>query len=189
MKRIAPVAGLAITGLAVLSLVAASTPMTGIQPVPIAEANDFVVSQQFESTPTQSPWWPAPTTYITNPTPAATATWAPAKKPAPTKKPAPAPYRDTVWNARAYVKAQIGAAQYHCISVVWWHESKWNPRAANPSGAYGIPQAKPGNKMQAFGSNWRYSPLTQVKWGMWYVKDRYGSACGALAFWDSQGWY
>jgi hypothetical protein len=47
----------------------------------------------------------------------------------------------------------------------------------------------PGNKMAAFGSNWRTSPLTQVKWGIWYVNNRYGSACGAYAFWSQHHWY
>jgi hypothetical protein len=43
--------------------------------------------------------------------------------------------------------------------------------------------------MAAFGSNWRYSPLTQVKWGLWYVNSRYGSACAAYNFWKAHGWY
>jgi hypothetical protein len=28
-----------------------------------------------------------------------------------------------------------------------------------------------------------------VKWGLWYVYDRYGSACDAYAFFTSHGWY
>lgn len=97
--------------------------------------------------------------------------------------------RDTVWNARIYVKNRIGASQYDCINPIWTAESKWNPLAGNPSGAYGIPQAYPGSKMAAFGSNWRTSPLTQVKWGIWYVNSRYGSACRAYSFWKEHGWY
>ena len=102
--------------------------------------------------------------------------------------PAPTP-RDTVWNARTYVKNRVGAKGYDCINAVWTGESKWNPRAGTPTGAYGIPQAFPGTKMAAFGSNWRYSPLTQVKWGLWYVTTRYGSACAAYTFWKANGWY
>lgn len=110
--------------------------------------------------------------------------------PSPTAKPTPVPTpRDTVWNARTYVKNRIGAKQYDCINAVWTGESKWNPRAGDPAGAYGIPQAFPGSKMAAFGSNWRYSPLTQVKWGLWYVNSRYGSACSAYTFWKANGWY
>ena len=131
-------------------------------------------------------WSPAPTddAYMGTPTPEpATPT------PVPTAKPTPAPYRDTVWNARTYVKNRIGAKGYDCINALWTRESNWNPYASNPSGAYGIPQAKPGSKMATFGSNWRTSPLTQVKWGLWYVTNRYGSACGAWDFWQAHGWY
>jgi hypothetical protein len=110
--------------------------------------------------------------------------------PKPTPKPTPRPYRDTVWNARRYAKAQLGATQYKCISAIFTRESQWDPRAKNPhSGAYGIPQALPGSKMATFGSNWRYSPLTQVKWGIWYVNTRYGSACQAYDFMMAHGWY
>jgi hypothetical protein len=87
------------------------------------------------------------------------------------------------------VKNRIGARQYDCVNAIWTRESGWNPRAGTPSGAYGIPQAFPGSKMAAFGSNWRYSPLIQVKWGIWYVNDRYGSACAAYKFWSAHGWY
>ncbi len=133
-------------------------------------------------------WFPATTenAYVPTFTPVpATPT------PVPTARPTPVPTpRDTVWNARIYAKNRLGARGYDCINAVWTAESKWNPRAENPySGAYGIPQAYPGSKMAAFGSNWRYSPLTQVKWGIWYVTDRYGSACGAYNFWKSHGWY
>jgi hypothetical protein len=109
----------------------------------------------------------------------------------PTPKPTPKPTpRDTVWNARIWLKAQIGATQYGCIYQIFQRESKWNPLLLNSkSGAYGIPQAMPGSKMAKFGSNWRYSPLTQVKWGLWYVNSRYGSACQAWAFWQAHGWY
>ena len=133
----------------------------------------------------EDPFWPAATAYVAGPPPTATA--AP---PTPTPKPTPAPTpRDTVWNARTYAKNRLGAKQYDCINAIFTYESKWNPQAGNPSGAYGIPQAKPGSKMATFGSNWRYSPLTQVKWGIWYVNSQYGSACAANAFRQGHGWY
>jgi hypothetical protein len=43
--------------------------------------------------------------------------------------------------------------------------------------------------MAKFGSNWRTSPITQVKWGIWYVNDRYGSACDTYNFFRTHGWY
>jgi hypothetical protein len=173
--------------------------------VGIADAGQHTVAPSVSATPAVSPseiaaipsptgfpfdaqtWWPATTenAYIPTPTPEpATPT------PVPTAKPTPVPTpRDTVWNARIYAKNRLGAKQYDCLNVIFTYESKWNPQAGNPAGAYGIPQAKPGSKMAAFGSNWRYSPLVQVKWGIWYVNSRYGSACAANAFLQSQGWY
>jgi hypothetical protein len=131
---------------------------------------------------------PLPPPYPTDsPAPTAKPTPRPTAKPKP--KPRPVVYPDTVAGARAYVKARIGVAQYNCVSAIWTRESKWNPRAGKPTGAYGIPQAFPGSKMAKFGSNWLTSPITQVKWGIWYVTDRYGSACAAWKFWQVHGWY
>jgi resuscitation-promoting factor RpfB len=122
--------------------------------------------------------------------PAPTPTPIPTPTPTPKPKPTPAPtMRDTVWNARIYVKNRVGFAGYDCINALWTKESGWNPYSGDPNGAYGIPQAFPGYKMAAFGSNWRYSPLTQVKWGLWYISSRYGSACEAWSFWQAHGWY
>jgi hypothetical protein len=116
----------------------------------------------------------------------------PTPTPAPTPKPKPKakPYVDSVANAKTYARNRLGATQYACLDDIFYYESKWNPLAENPrSGAYGIPQALPGSKMAAFGSNWRTSPLTQVKWGIWYVNDRYGSACAAWEHIEATGWY
>jgi len=114
----------------------------------------------------------------------------PTPTPKPKPKPKPKPYVDSVANAKSYARNRLGATQYACLDDVFYYESKWNPLAENPrSGAYGIPQALPGEKMAAFGSNWRTSPLTQVKWGIWYVNDRYGSACAAWEHIEATGWY
>ena len=140
-------------------------------------------------------WWPATTAnaYIPTPTPGpATPTPVPTAKPTPVPKAKPTPVptpRDTVSNARIYAKNRLGIKQYDCLNIIFTYESKWNPQTGNPAGAYGIPQAVPGSKMAAFGSNWRSSPLVQVKWGIWYVNSRYGSACAANAFLQSNGWY
>ena len=83
-----------------------------------------------------------------------------------------------------------GDDQWSCLSSLWQRESGWNPSAANPSsGAYGIPQALPGSKMASAGSDWRTNPATQIKWGLGYIKGRYGSPCGAWAHSQSVGWY
>ena len=59
-------------------------------------------------------------------------------------------------------------------------ESGWNVYADNPSSsAYGIPQALPGSKMASAGADWATNPVTQIRWGLGYIQDRYGSPCGA----------
>lgn len=83
-----------------------------------------------------------------------------------------------------------GDTQFECYNNVIMRESGWDPLADNPtSSAYGIPQALPGKKMAQFGSDWRTNPVTQITWGLWYVKDRYGTPCSAWSFKQEHGWY
>ncbi|HEY6795124.1 MAG TPA: ubiquitin-like domain-containing protein [Kineosporiaceae bacterium] len=83
-----------------------------------------------------------------------------------------------------------GADQYDCLVTLWNHESGWRVHAANPSGAYGIPQALPGSKMGSAGPDWQNSAETQIKWGLGYIKSRYGTPCGAWSSWQANGgWY
>ncbi|MGZ4639181.1 MAG: aggregation-promoting factor C-terminal-like domain-containing protein [Actinomycetes bacterium] len=82
-----------------------------------------------------------------------------------------------------------GAAQFSCLNSLWQKESGWNYRAANGSGAYGIPQALPGSKMSSKGSDWRTNPATQIAWGLSYIKSSYGSPCSAWQKSRSSGWY
>jgi hypothetical protein len=79
--------------------------------------------------------------------------------------------------------------QFGCLDSLWIRESHWNVHAANPSGAYGIPQALPGSKMASAGSDWQNNAVTQIKWGLGYIADRYGSPCGAWAHSEGHGWY
>ncbi|GAA1273506.1 hypothetical protein GCM10009677_28400 [Sphaerisporangium rubeum] len=81
-------------------------------------------------------------------------------------------------------------AQFRCLDSLWTRESGWNHRAQNPSsGAYGIPQALPGNKMVGVGQDWRVNPITQIRWGLKYIKGRYGNPCGAWGHFRSHNWY
>jgi hypothetical protein len=80
--------------------------------------------------------------------------------------------------------------QFTCLDLLWTRESQWDYRATNPSsGAYGIPQALPGSKMASVASDWRYNPITQIKWGLEYISGRYGTPCGAWAHSEDTGWY
>lgn len=80
--------------------------------------------------------------------------------------------------------------QFACYDAIIMRESRWDPSADNPrSSAYGIPQALPGKKMASAGDDWKTNPATQIKWGLGYVKDRYGTPCKAWSFKRSHGWY
>ncbi|MFF5160001.1 transglycosylase SLT domain-containing protein [Streptomyces sp. NPDC000348] len=94
-------------------------------------------------------------------------------------------------SAQATAQRMIGdSAEFQCFSKIVQHESGWNPTATNASsGAYGLVQALPASKMASAGSDWRTNPATQIEWGLDYMKDRYGSACGAWSFWQANNWY
>jgi cell wall-associated NlpC family hydrolase len=80
--------------------------------------------------------------------------------------------------------------QWSDLVQLWTRESNWSVTATNPnSGAYGIPQALPGDKMAKFGANWKTSAVTQITWGLWYIETTYGSPAAAWAHEQAQGWY
>jgi len=81
-------------------------------------------------------------------------------------------------------------SQFSCLDALWSKESGWNPRARNAgSGAFGIPQALPGGKMASAGADWATNPVTQIRWGLTYIADVYGSPCGAWAHSRAANWY
>ena len=83
-------------------------------------------------------------------------------------------------------------AQYNCLVNLWTGESDWRWSATNASsGAYGIPQSLPANKMSQFGADYRTNPLTQIKWGLWYIEMSYGNPCNAWSTWQARSphWY
>lgn len=97
--------------------------------------------------------------------------------------------------ARAYAfdmlaSLSFGEDQYSCLVKLWNRESNWRYNAINrSSGAYGIPQSLPASKMATEGPDYLTNPETQIRWGIKYIKGRYGAPCGALAHSDKLGWY
>ncbi|MFF0393331.1 transglycosylase SLT domain-containing protein [Kitasatospora sp. NPDC004615] len=84
----------------------------------------------------------------------------------------------------------VPAGQLQCFNNIVERESGWNVHATNPSsGAYGLMQALPGSKMASAGADWRDNPATQIKWGLQYMNQTYGSPCAAWAFWQAHNWY
>ena len=83
-----------------------------------------------------------------------------------------------------------GGDQFKCYDNIIMRESLWDQYADNPnSSAYGIPQALPGKKMASEGADWKTNPETQIRWGLKYVKERFGTPCKAWAFKRANGWY
>jgi len=80
--------------------------------------------------------------------------------------------------------------EWNCLAALWTRESNWNTFSHNPSsGAYGIPQAVPGEKMSSAGADWATNPATQIRWGIAYISGRYGTPCGAWQHSEENGWY
>jgi hypothetical protein len=83
-----------------------------------------------------------------------------------------------------------GSAEFSCLDDLWSRESGWNVHDVNgSSGAYGIPQALPASKMALYGSDWRDNPVTQIRWGLYYIASRYGTPCNAWAHSQDRNWY
>jgi hypothetical protein len=139
---------------------------------------------------------PAPATKAA---PAPTPKSAPAPKPAPKRAPAPKPAPVVAVNdpagAQAYAASKLGSYgwapdQMQCLKTLWTKESDWTTTATNPSsGAYGIVQSLPAEKMASAGADYRTNYRTQINWGLNYIQERYQSPCGALNFHLSNNWY
>ena len=84
--------------------------------------------------------------------------------------------------------------QFQCLDKLWQAESHWNHRARNKrTGACGIPQSYPCNKMsdwgKTYGVNYRTNPWPQIAWGLHYVEKRYGTPCAAWKRFQRGGGY
>ncbi|WP_353813883.1 hypothetical protein [Agromyces sp. SYSU T00266] len=94
--------------------------------------------------------------------------------------------------ARALAASQYGwgEAEFQCLVQLWTKESGWNYQAVNASsGAYGIVQAWPAEKLATAGADWRTNAATQIKWGLDYISRGYGSPCAAWGHSQSLNWY
>ncbi|PYC80904.1 hypothetical protein C7C46_11905 [Streptomyces tateyamensis] len=91
---------------------------------------------------------------------------------------------------RALAQSMVPAGQWNSFANIVNHESSWNLTATNPSsGSYGLGQALPASKMASAGSDWRTNPVTQIKWTLNYMNERYGSPNAAWVFWQNHHWY
>lgn len=87
-------------------------------------------------------------------------------------------------------QAGIPVGQQSCAYTLIARESGWRTQAVNlSSGAYGLPQSLPGNKMASAGADWETNPVTQLRWMVTYVNGRYGGFCQALEHSNTKNWY
>lgn len=179
-------------------LAAQSSSQVAAKPFATATPEPAVPSETPTSTPTQAP---APATPAPVPPAPAAAPAVPAPPaPAPVEPaPAPAPVApvaiDDPAAAQAYAASRLsafgwGADQMQSLIILWEKESNWRTTAVNPSsGAFGIVQALPGNKMATVAPDWQTNYRTQIDWGLQYIKERYGSPANALGFHYANNWY
>ena len=82
---------------------------------------------------------------------------------------------------KQYAKAVLPLHEYKCVNLLYYYESRWNEFARNGP-HIGIPQGR---------SEWLKTAngIQQVKWGIKYNMNRYGSMCEALRFFKENNYH
>lgn len=91
--------------------------------------------------------------------------------------------------ARALLPAYgFSSDQFSCLDSLYVSESDWRVDADNPtSSAYGIPQAL--TQLHELPADYMTSAESQIRWGLEYIQDTYGTPCSAWSFKQGNGWY
>ena len=82
---------------------------------------------------------------------------------------------------KMYAKAVLPIDEYKCALELYTKESNWRVEAKNGP-HYGIPQGRSIYLKTASG-------IQQVKWGISYNLNRYGSMCAAWAFFQENNYH
>lgn len=78
--------------------------------------------------------------------------------------------------------------QFGCLDLLYVSESNWRVDADNPtSSAYGIPQAL--TATHDLPEGYLTSAEVQIRWGLQYIANRYGTPCRAWTFKLTHNWY
>jgi hypothetical protein len=103
------------------------------------------------------------------------------------KQPTPVTMRDLTI---LFANDRYGNENARAFVEIIYRESRFNHDAENPtSGAYGLGQALPPEKMASAGDDWKTNPMTQLKWVARYIEERYGTPIEALRHHNEKGWY
>jgi hypothetical protein len=82
----------------------------------------------------------------------------------------------------------FAASEFSCLDALYVSESNWRVDADNPtSSAYGIPQAL--TATHDLPEGYMTSAEVQIRWGLEYIANRYGTPCQAWSFKRARGWY
>jgi hypothetical protein len=82
----------------------------------------------------------------------------------------------------------FSADQFACLDALYVSESDWRVDADNPtSSAYGIPQAL--TSMHELPRGYMTDAEVQIRWGLGYIQDSYGSPCSAWEFKQANNFY
>ena len=82
----------------------------------------------------------------------------------------------------------FSASEFGCLDALYVSESDWRVDADNPtSSAYGIPQAL--TETHDMPPGYFTSAEVQIRWGLDYIADSYGSPCAAWEFKQANNWY
>jgi hypothetical protein len=91
--------------------------------------------------------------------------------------------------AERLVSESFGSSQWASFNTIVTRESGWNSRAQNPSStAYGLCQFL-NSTWGSYGYTKSDDPVIQLKACIVYIKSRYHSPTGALAFWNAHHWF
>lgn len=82
----------------------------------------------------------------------------------------------------------FSSSEFSCLDALYVSESGWKVDADNPtSSAYGIPQAL--TEMHDLPADYMTNPTSQIRWGMGYIRDSYGTPCAAWEFKQANDFY
>lgn len=82
----------------------------------------------------------------------------------------------------------FSTTEFGCLDALYVSESDWDMHADNPtSSAYGIPQAL--TETHDMPPGYFTSAEVQIRWGLDYIRDSYGTPCSAWSFKQGHNWY
>lgn len=87
--------------------------------------------------------------------------------------------------------AGIAPSDYTYVDYIVSHEGSWCGTArynSAGSGAYGLCQSLPGNKMASAGADWATNPVTQLRWCASYAAGK-GGWYASYLFWVANNWW